>query len=457
MRVVLLAVLIFAATLSAQELTFEIKSSLRFAVHGNSHEQVVDTFSAFQRLRTQQRSGLFSKPASLSAATDFVRALTLFDRFADLRITAGHGATMRATFEATATLAIKKTRLSISVSHNILSAWDISLDKTINSDVRLTKHWGWEWLQDLDALVSFLGPQKPATVPAFEFAQELIDAGYTQEHALLLAWIGEQGGYGFNPSAASYALALQALQNNFFPGYPALEGGANPLKDNRSGLRTRTLIWKEVSASYSHAVLPWLDVASDVRLLRAQRARAFTLARNVKAGNFFPKEKGETRYAVSFGWQATAHLGTAELSLSMRDVNAPRIFEYEFQPQATVDFAWQMAADIPLTFSGSFALNRTEHPLLPHFYEQEISGSVALHPAWDLFGFTMRIGFSKNVGDANEPWALSAGLGFRVWRVELAINGETSFSDIYGMRRVAAFSLPSRFALSAALRCQFKF
>lgn len=273
------------------------------------------------------------------------------------------------------------------------------------------------------------------------FADQLAAGGVaTQDQAEEIVFQAEQAGVNVESSRvqANIQSILQSTQDNI---------GGDPdsfFTNNTTGADLRGILLQEFAISFAQPLFDVLSIGVNAKLINGWTYfKPYTLRDldNAKdlADDLFDEENRQE--SIQFGIDAGVlfqPVSWISAGVVGRNLNNP---EFEFDGPGNYEIERQFRAGVgvtPLGVTGSFLqltlaadvdLVRNESEALPGYKSQFLGGGLELGFADSLF---LRCGASKNLAEAEEDVLLHAGLGFRLWMVQLDIAGSLTpdFTEI---------------------------
>ncbi len=281
-------------------------------------------------------------------------------------------------------------------------------------------------------------------------------AAWSQDQAEELVFQAEQAGLD---TAAGGSLITSIAEDT-----GALT--AQDLALNGSGARLRGLFTQEVGVAYAHPLFGnRLGIGGQVRYLRGVTTTQFIQYDDVVDGqdliseltDFQSQETSQNvsadlgiLYRPNYRWR----FGIVGRNLTSPSFDVRGADDYEVDPQVRVGVAlnvlrsWVVAVDVDVTENDSDAIDGYASRLLSVGSELVLGGSEA--------ALALRAGAFTNLAqDAGDSVTLTAGIGFRVWRLELdlAVAASPEFQEL----EAGDLSIPSRLQVSGALRYLMSF
>ena len=260
---------------------------------------------------------------------------------------------------------------------------------------------------------------------------------------------------GLDTSAAAIRSLLTSIAGD--------TGGitAGDLSVNGSGAFVRGLITQEVGIAYAHPVFDGrLGIGGNVRYLRGIASSKFIRYDDIKSGRDLVDEltdlsNTKTSNQVSLDLGVLLRLndrwrfGVVGRNLTSPSFDVSGGGDYTLDPQVRVGVALKlapglvMAADVDITENETDALDGLKSQLLSVGTEYVLGlgeGHLALRAG----------AFTNLAGELRESMTVTAGVGFRIWRLQIGLAAAASpyFQELH----VGGKKLPSRLNLSGAIK-----
>ena len=476
-------------------LEFDIPLAFSAAIHGETIRFIFDAVDQANELFDRFDAGAFDTTNSAISFDDFQFALKVFDALDRLSSLNGEGL-----YAGTAVglgvrftgMLMPRDAFGISVGGFGIGAVTSIVEMESLRGYRLTDESGAQFEALVAAAIANSGQaQSPQTPEGQAFSQRLQNGGYSAVTADALARQAELAGLNFNGTAAS--ILEDFLINTFTGNGTSLESGANPLEGNGSGVLIRGLSWYELAFSYSFGVPllgsgDWLALGATLKLIQAYTYSELLRVQDMdsngvsdalqrlgeKAADAYMLKGDAARFnvGVDLGLIFTPQiplLDTLAISFVARNVNGPE-FRWDgsyatepklvrFDPQFRLGASYTLfhAVNMPLAFAFEADLNRVSSDVLPKYSTQFLRMAATFEPSFGIFGFGVRLGGLKNIGDADQAWTLTAGLGFRAGPFRLDLGGMMAFKEVNFGSSVEFEPLPQRFGASAQIGLHFEF
>lgn len=474
---------------------FDIPLAFSAAVHGESIRHIFDTVDDANKLFDRFEAGAFDTTNTSLSFDDFRFALQVFDALDSLDSLNGEGL-----YVGTSTgigvrftgMLLPRDAFGFTLGAFGIGAMTAVVDFESLRGFRLTDESGAQFEAMVGVAIANSGQaQVPQSSAAQAFSQELQNGGYSQATADALARQAELAGVNFNGVAVD--ILQDFLLNTLNGTGTSLESGANPLEGNRSGILVRGLSWYELGFSYSFG-LPimgasdWLAVGGTFKLIQAYTYSELLLVENMdsngvndalqrlgeKAADAYQLGGDASRFNVGLdlGFVFTPQvpiLDSLAVSFVVRNVNGPE-FHWDgsyssepklvrFDPQARLGASYTLfhGINLPLTFAFEADLNRVSSDVLPNYSTQFLRMAATFEPNFGIFGFGVRVGGLKNIGDADQAWTLTAGLGFQVSVFRLDFGGMMAFDEVNFGSSIEFEPLPQRFGASVQIGIDIEF
>ncbi|MBX3461377.1 MAG: conjugal transfer protein TraF [Planctomycetes bacterium] len=437
------------------ELQFDIPAHFSAGLQGQSYRWMFDTVKFANDLFDRFKDGAFESGGGIES-DDLIFAMRVIDRLDKLSTFNGDGLYTTAGAGIGArwgNLLLPRDGLSAYVGGFNIAAASPYVDLDSLRGYRLTDEAaaGWEQLIG-EAIINSGGSATPSTPAGQQFSADLQAAGYSAASADALAKWAEDGGVNLKGKAGS--VLLDFLINTLNGTGQSLESGANPLEGNNSGFVIRGIAWYEIGFSYGFAlpivgISDLLSVGATVRLMQAyvfsELLRIQDMNKNGvedtlnrlgnKVADAYRLDADAARFNVGFDLGVTiTPWDTLAISIAGRNINGPefrwkpsaagepRLIRFDPQFRAGVSYVAFYDAGLPLSFALEMDLNRTASDIMPTYHQQFVRGAIAFEPDFGIFGFGLRVGGFTNIGDTQESFVLTAGLGFRLWVFRLDLG-----------------------------------
>ncbi|MCF6227642.1 MAG: conjugal transfer protein TraF [Planctomycetes bacterium] len=448
----------------AERMEFDIPSGIALSIHGTAYRDIFGVIDSIVALEEAFDAGRFNQGSGTPTFDDLQGAFNILGSMSQLKqkpyegiyVTAstGFGVQFREVFLYRDVLSFRGTAWTA-------SSLTTGIDLDSINFMRFTDESGAAWQAMVDsAITANGGPLMPTTPEGQALAARLITMGYTADEANTLATMGERSGVDLSGEGGA---ALESVLSNTLTGFgQSLESQENMLDGNESAILMRSLVFHEFSAGYSAGIGDYLSLGGTIKYMRASwLTEAILLSEIDDAGTILDRTANRIEEAITLrNEDSKANIGidlgltvtpwsTLAISVSARNVNMP---EFEFASD-TIKLVSQVRAAasytlfdkvLPLTFAVDMDLNRVESIVMPEYHTQFLRASVGFEPQWGIFGFGVRLGTFKNIGDANESWTGTAGFGLRLWAIRLDFGAQAAFEMVNFSVGGNEISLPQR-------------
>ena len=475
--------------------SFEIPAGISASVHGDDFNRMFEVVEAANDIQDRFEDGAFDTP-STATLSDYRDVFGIFNNLDILDSLSGDGLYANSYVGVAArvgNLFLKGDGLGVSFGGFAIGSAAVVVDFDSLRGYRFTDESGaqWDTMVNTAAILSGQPGAAPGTPGGQQFSADLQAAGYPANEADILAATAEDAGVNFGGIGAS--ILFDFLVNTRNGTGQSLESGADPLEGNQSGFVIRGLAFYEVGISYGlplpiPVVGDWLSVGATIRFIQAYTfSERLTVSEMNKNGIADTLDNLQRQMTDAYSLSADASrfnigvdlgvtftpqipgLDTLAITAVGRNLNGPE-FRWEpeygeepklirFDPQFVLGASYTVleGINLPLTFAVEGELNRISSDILPRYHSQFIRAAVGWEPQFGPFGFGLRVGGMKNLADADQAVALTAGTGLRLFffhldtAVQLGLNNQDFGTD------EDSRSIPQRIGFSVQLGINIQF